>query len=285
VSGFTFGKNWRAYSRGLDEQRLDEAAASLQQLLDMRRLDGWTMADVGAGSGLFSVAALRLGAERVTAIDCDPECVAVISENASRFLGPELASRVVVQRGDVLDPRTLPDGRYDVVYAWGSLHHTGAMWSAIDNAAALCQPGGLFVVAIYNQTWFSRGWLAIKRAYHRVPRPVQLLMVAGLAAPRAVARWARGRSSVRTERGMTVWYDAVDWLGGLPYECATPQAVESFLEARGFTLVRCWTTRRHGCNQFTFRRAAAAGRGRPAPQSEHDSVPTDPFVVRGGAVG
>jgi len=258
MSGFTFGRNWRSYSRVLDESRLDDAAKSLQQLLGMPRVDGLTVADVGAGSGLFSVAALRLGAARVTAIDRDPECVAVIEENARRFLEPGLAAKLEVRPGDVLEPRTLPPAGFDVVYAWGSLHHTGAMWSAIDHAAALCGPGGIFVIAIYNQTWFSRGWLALKHAYHRSPAPVQVGMATALAAPRAIARAVRGRSFARSERGMSVWYDAVDWLGGLPYECARPEAVEAFLGARGFALVRRWTTRRHGCNQFTFRRSAPA---------------------------
>jgi 2-polyprenyl-6-hydroxyphenyl methylase/3-demethylubiquinone-9 3-methyltransferase len=254
VSGFTFGQNWKAYSRVLDEQRLDAAAASLQQLLGMRSVDGLTVADVGAGSGLFSLAMIRLGAAHVTAIDRDPECVAVIRDNADRFLEPTLAAKLDVRPGDVLEPRTLPDARFDVVYAWGSLHHTGAMWPAIEHAAALCGPGGLLVLAVYNQTWFSRGWLAVKRVYHRAPSPVQVAMAAALAMPRAAARAIRGRSAGRTDRGMSVWYDAVDWLGGLPYECARPEAVESFLAARGFALVRRWTTRRHGCNQFTFRR-------------------------------
>jgi len=258
MSGFTFGRNWRSYSRVLDEPRLHEATASLQQLLGMPRVDGLSVADVGAGSGLFSVAAVRLGAARVTAIDRDLECVAVITDNARRFLRPDLASKLEVHPGDVLDPRTLPGERFDVVYAWGSLHHTGAMWSAIEHAAALCLPGGLFVVAIYNQTWFSRGWLAVKRAYHWSPAPVQMAMTTALAAPRALARALSGRSFARSERGMSVWYDAVDWLGGLPYECAKPEAVESFLSARGFVLVRRWTTRRHGCNQFTFRRLTSS---------------------------
>ena len=43
-------------------------------------------------------------------------------------------------------------GQFDVVYSWGVLHHTAAMWKAIDHAAGLVKPGGLFAIALYQKT-------------------------------------------------------------------------------------------------------------------------------------
>ena len=34
-------------------------------------------------------------------------------------------------------------GQFDVVYSWGVLHHTGAMWQALENVARLVVGGGL----------------------------------------------------------------------------------------------------------------------------------------------
>ena len=61
---FTFGENWLDFSTALDAARVRSAEESMQSLLQRPRLDGLTFLDVGAGSGLFSIAALRLGAAR-----------------------------------------------------------------------------------------------------------------------------------------------------------------------------------------------------------------------------
>src|SRR5438132_11104131 len=65
VDGFAFGDNWRAFLGVVDERRIEEAAKSLQTLLGSETLDGKTFADIGCGSGLFSLAAVRLGGKRI----------------------------------------------------------------------------------------------------------------------------------------------------------------------------------------------------------------------------
>ena len=176
------------------------------------------------------------------------------ARNAARFLTPEQAARLDVRHADALLPDSLPAGHFDVVYAWGSLHHTGDLWTAVANVAPLCAPGGQFVLAIYNRTWFTRQWLAIKQTYHAMPGPVRVAMVAALSAPRYLARALRGRHPFRVERGMSVWYDSIDWLGGLPYEAATVDEVTVALARMGYRAECVRPTRRHGCNEFVFRR-------------------------------
>ncbi len=256
-SAFTFGENWLDFSRLLDERRVREAMTSLTTLLAVPDLSELTFVDVGAGSGLFSIAAVRLGAARVLALDRDANCLKAIEDNARRFLSPLDASRLECRLADILDPASVPLDRFDVVYAWGSLHHTGALWDAIGNTAALCSPRGRFVVAVYNETRFSQHWLTAKRFYHGAPGPVQMLLVAMVAGPRMLVRALKGRRVASTERAMSVWYDAVDWLGGLPYEWAAPSQVERCLDGLGFRLERSVLTRRHGCNEFVFVRRAA----------------------------
>jgi 2-polyprenyl-6-hydroxyphenyl methylase/3-demethylubiquinone-9 3-methyltransferase len=54
---------------------------------------------------------------------------------------------------------------------------------------------------------------------------------------------------------MTLWYDMKDWLGGYPFEAATPDAVLAFLRPRGFQLDKLTTCGgRHGCNEYLFTR-------------------------------
>ena len=252
---FTFGENWSRYSSLLDERRVLDAEKSVQALLQRRSLHGRSFLDIGAGSGLFSIAAARLGAIRVIALDRDPNCISTIQRNMDALLPPALKSRVEIQNGDILRLRAADVERYDIVYAWGSLHHTGSMWTAIDNSSAFCARGGLFAVALYNDCRLSPFWLHAKQLYHVSPAMVRTAMVASLTVSRLVARMITGKHPWRVGRGMSVWYDAIDWLGGLPYEYASPEQVNGFLSERNFTLVHSNLTSRSGCNEFLFRRA------------------------------
>jgi 2-polyprenyl-6-hydroxyphenyl methylase/3-demethylubiquinone-9 3-methyltransferase len=249
---FTFGQNWLQFSESLDEARLQDAEASLLHLVGEDGLRGRSFLDIGAGSGLFSIAAARLGAGTIVAIDRDEHCLWAARHNVKRFLTAEQAAAIDIVRGDILNTGSLPASDADVVYAWGSLHHTGSMWQAIENAAGCCRAGGYFVLAIYNRTKLSPFWLRAKRVYSAAPRPVEMAMAAALCAPRIIVRLLKGSHPFRTDRGMSVWFDAIDWLGGLPYEYATAAEVTAFIERLGFSRVRANLTTRSGCNEFTF---------------------------------
>jgi len=55
------------------------------------------------------------------------------------------------------------------------------------------------------------------------------------------------------ERGMSLWYDMIDWLGGHPFEVAKPEEVHAFYQSKGFALSQFKTCGgRHGCNEFLF---------------------------------
>jgi 2-polyprenyl-6-hydroxyphenyl methylase/3-demethylubiquinone-9 3-methyltransferase len=62
----------------------------------------------------------------------------------------------------------------------------------------------------------------------------------------------------KNKRGMSYWHDLVDWIGGYPFEVATPEAIFDFYMARNFELIALKTCGgRCGCNEFVFRRSAA----------------------------
>jgi len=263
---FEFGKNWSRFLALLDERRIKEAEDSLKRMLEVETLEGKSFVDVGSGSGLFSLAARRLGA-KVHSLDYDPNSVACTAELKRRYFPNDLSWRV--EEGSALDRKYLASlGTFDVVYSWGVLHHTGKMWQALDNVQLLVAPAGKLFIAIYNDTGSqSSRWKAIKRTYNRLPRPLKTpftVMVMAPAELKAIARsiltlspgsYIRSWVQYDLSRGMNRWYDMVDWVGGYPYEVATPDQIFEFHKARGFVLQKllCGGVGL-GCNEFVFQK-------------------------------
>ncbi len=174
-----------------------------------------------------------------------------------------------IQQGSVLDEPWMESlGDFDVVYSWGVLHHTGDLDRAIELAADRTIAGGLFFIAIYNdQGGASRRWLKIKQIYHRFPkllRPFWVVLIAGIYECKfAIARLARLQNPLpfsqwrakKKDRGMSAWHDWVDWIGGLPFQVATPEQIIVPLRKKGFALENLKTVGSGwGCNQYVFRR-------------------------------
>ena len=256
---YTFGANWSRFLGHLTPERIENATASLRTMLQRESLAGLTFLDAGSGSGLFSLAARRLGA-RVHSFDFDPQSVACTAELRSRYAPGDPQWRV--ESGSVLDRDYLASlGTYDIVYSWGVLHHTGRQQHALENVVPLVKPGGTLFIALYNdQGWISTYWTAVKRHYNKHPllrAPLVALHVPYLLGARFVARALTGR--LTQERGMSLWYDLLDWLGGWPFEVSTPSDIVGFYQRHGFTPVRVDTVgRRPGCNEFVFTRGLAS---------------------------
>jgi 2-polyprenyl-6-hydroxyphenyl methylase/3-demethylubiquinone-9 3-methyltransferase len=239
-------------------------------MLGVDSLEGRRFLDVGSGSGLFSLAARRLGAEQVLSFDFDPQSVACTSDLRRRWFGDDPRWRV--EEGSILDEEFVARlARWDVVYSWGVLHHTGDMWRALDIAQAAVDERGLLFVSIYNdQGDRSVVWRAVKRTYNRLPPPLRPVFTLAVMGPRVLLGFGKalgmGRpmSYIRLwrnygqARGMSRWHDIVDWMGGYPFQVAKPDEVFDFLRARGFQLERLVTCAGgHGCNQYVFSRAQA----------------------------
>lgn len=248
---FEFGKNWNHFIRDLRESDVEIARMGLQKSLTLDRLHAKTFVDVGCGSGLMSLAALELAADRVVSFDYDSQSVEATRQLRQRC--SQYAKVWEIYRGSILDGDFVERlGQFDIVYSWGVLHHTGNMWLALENTLRLLKTGGYLCIAVYNKTRTSRFWYHFKKIYCRCPEPFQTLLVMLIFLPRLIVRTLRGKFSLRDERGMHLWYDARDWAGGFPYEYASCDEIVNFGKARQLQLIHLYTTKRNGCNEFTF---------------------------------
>jgi 2-polyprenyl-6-hydroxyphenyl methylase/3-demethylubiquinone-9 3-methyltransferase len=261
---FEFGKNWSRFLESVRDEQVVTAESSLKRMLEIDSLVGMRFLDIGSGSGLFSLAARRLGAS-VHSFDYDPQSVACTAELRRRYFPGD--AQWVVEEGSALDADYLAGlGDFDIVYSWGVLHHTGRMWQALENARLPVAPGGRLFIAIYNDNGSkSRRWAQIKHAYNNLPRLLRAPFAALAITPHEAKTFLRATLDGRpgeylrswiepdTLRGMSRWRDIVDWVGGYPYEFATPEQIFDFYRERSFTLtkLKCGGVGL-GCNEFVF---------------------------------
>jgi len=260
---FKFGENWKLFLDSLNDDRIAEAEESLRFMLDVENLEGKRFLDAGCGSGLFSLAARRLGAI-VYSFDYDPESVDCAKTLKERYFLDDDSWEI--NEASVLDFNYVNNiGKFDVVYSWGVLHHTGEMWQAIDNITLPVAENGFLFIAIYNRQQFvTPYWKLVKRVYNKSPyifrRIMSIIYFMYFFVLLLVADLIRGRNPLdrhrgQKRRGMCFYRDVVDWIGGWPFEVASPEEIFDFCYKRNFILTKLKTCgNKHGCNEFVFKK-------------------------------
>lgn len=240
VSHFAFGENWASYAKGIGHTQIVEAESGLRRLLGDEPLTGKRFLDIGCGSGLHSLAALRLGACEVLAVDIDEKSVGTTREVLSQHAP---AARYAVERVSVFEIDPGIQGQFDVVYSWGVLHHTGDLERALRSASAMVAPGGMFIFALYRKTLMCGIWKIEKRWYAHASPTIQKAARAVYLSLYRAGMWVRGRSfkdyvNGYKTRGMDFYHDVHDWLGGYPYESISPRAVAELMTQQGLVPMR-----------------------------------------------
>ena len=260
---FSFGKNWQIFLKSLNDDRFKFAEKSLTEFMKSD-LKGKSFIDIGCGSGLFSYTALNLGASRVVSFDIDPfsvQCCRYLYDKANKPNNWEISE------GSILNKEFVSKfGEFDVVYSWGVLHHTGDMWEAIRNSANLVKYGGYYYIAIYNKRGGLNGsgfWLRVKKMYNYSPKIGKWFIEGIYMFSYLTAYTIKLKNPVsyvrnyhKNKRGMRFKTDVTDWLGGYPYQFATPEEIFNFMkkEFPDFELMNIKSTKGIGNNWFLFKK-------------------------------
>ncbi|VAW84571.1 hypothetical protein MNBD_GAMMA16-519 [hydrothermal vent metagenome] len=246
---FQFGQNWLDYSVLIDDEKIAQAERRLIKLLGSGALENKTFLDIGCGSGLHSLAALRLGAKQVLAIDLDPKSVATTQAVLNKFWRQ---NNFTVEQCSVFDLHTTGKGKFDIVYSWGVLHHTGNMVKAIEQASDRVKANGLLALALYGKTRHCERWTKIKYWYINATSEQQAkaerwyVRLFGFYILLRGKRLATHIANYNQKRGMDFYYDVRDWIGGYPYESISPDQLRQILTPRSFSIKKENVRRRSG---------------------------------------
>jgi len=254
---FNFGKNWKNFSKSIDSEKMNSSQEALANFLELETLSEKLFLDVGSGSGLSSLAARKLGAE-VISFDYDRDSVECTRKLKEKYFRDD--SKWNVLQGSVLDNTFLKKlGKFDIVYSWGVLHHTGNMYQALNNITTLVGEEGLLLIAIYNdQGIISKYWRIIKKIYNtHVFFKILLIIIYSpyFVFARKIFHIIDGKKNIR---GMNLWHDMLDWLGGYPFEVSTPENIKLYFKKKGYSLIKtALCDRKMGCNEFLFRKKSS----------------------------
>jgi 2-polyprenyl-6-hydroxyphenyl methylase/3-demethylubiquinone-9 3-methyltransferase len=259
---FEFGKNWEKFVKGISEKKIEYSVNSLNKLLLDEDVSNKSFLDIGSGSGLFSLAAYKKGFYKIHSFDYDKFSVKSTEYIKNKYAGS--FNDWIIEKGDILNNDYVERlDKYDYVYSWGVLHHTGDMYKALDNASKLVKKNGVLIIAIYNTQMQTPIWKKIKKVYVKSPKLIKLLLnyiftiyfFTGLLLFDLLRFRNPYKRYSEAERGMSFYTDVVDWIGGYPFETAKPEEIFDFFKKRGFVLEKLFTVGgKMGCNEFVFRK-------------------------------
>lgn len=191
---------------------------------------GQHVLDAGCGTGIFSAIFARHGAGRVTGIDISEGSLETARSLKDKF-GLDNAE---FQRQDMLD-LPFPDAEFDIVWAWGTVHHTTDPFGAIDQLIRVLKPGGSILLAVYTRTRVTFLHEIIRKTLVRTPRRSWTF----LSKVMAFFLWPVVfffKKREKSRKGEKLEELILDWYFVPIRHYYRPEEIQDYLESKGFTV-------------------------------------------------
>jgi ribosomal protein L11 methyltransferase len=141
------------------------------QILDSLPVAGRRVIDYGCGSGILGIAALKLGASHVTAVDLDPQALLATRDNAIRNgVSSSIEVHGVDDRGADVHGVDTPgiDGGLQPAYCVMANILAGPLIELAPRLTAVCEPGGCLLLSGLLKTQAYAVKAAYAAAFDRV---------------------------------------------------------------------------------------------------------------------
>lgn len=256
---FKFGENWKNFSNLIDNNRLKEAVTSLKKLTNKKSLNNLSFLDIGCGSGLSSLAAIQLNCKKIYAIDQDEQSI----KTTKKVLQKSRFKKVKVEKKDLF--MLNEKEKFDIVYSWGVLHHTGNMLEAIKKSTKMVSKNGMLILALYKKTKLCNLWKIEKYIYKSSPKMIQnfiknlFIFLFKLAMILKRKNFSNYINDYKKKRGMDFYHDVHDWLGGYPYESISFEEISKIMDKFGYKMIRSFQVKKQigffgtGCDEYVFK--------------------------------
>jgi len=189
-----------------------------------------TILDAGCGTGIFSIIFANNGAKKVTGIDISEGSLGTARHLKKKFN----LDNTEFRKEDML---ILPfsDEKFDIVWAWGTVHHTTDPLGAIEELMRVLKKGGSLFLAVYKRT--KATWIheLIRKTLVRTPRKTWTFLSKILAfflTPVVFIFKKREKS----RKGEKLEELILDWYFVPIRHYYYPEEIRQFLETRGFKI-------------------------------------------------
>ena len=250
MNKFKFGKNWKLFLKNITKNQFKLSKKSLLDFNKIKNFKNKSFIDIGCGSGLSSLSAKQLGA-KVTSIDVDIESIECTKFLKKKFYKNDNDWKI--EKLSILNTNKIKKmKKFDYVYSWGVLHHTGNLKKSLINTELLCKKKGFIHIALYNdQGKKSKNWKIIKKKYV-TGNIITKKLLELFFFPFFIIKPLLKKRSIRS-RGMNIYTDMIDWIGGYPFEVSKPEQIFNFFKRRNYKLINLYTCGPgHGNNEYLF---------------------------------
>jgi ubiquinone/menaquinone biosynthesis C-methylase UbiE len=193
-------------------------------------VQGKSILDAGCGTGIFSIIFANKGADQVTGIDISEGSLHTAQSLKEKF-GLKNAE---FEKQDML-ALPFPDRSFDIVWAWGTVHHTTDPFKAIDELIRVLKPSGSILLAIYKRTRLTFIHEIIRKILVRTPRKTWKVLAKILAIFLSPVIFLLKKRE-KSRKGEKLEELIIDWYFVPIRHYYKPGEIKNYLEERGFSV-------------------------------------------------